>query len=133
MDKSVEHILLRLLTPAFLVFLAGHLFVCVLDVCATPAQPSPVRHAFLFLEVDHGLAKVMRPDKVELRKPRVLEKRPAGSKPRFLEIGAAYVAVLLQSDEQRDQAGYGAPQVEVPSLFAQARSRNPRDPPTPLA
>jgi hypothetical protein len=133
MDKSVEHILLRLLTPAFLVFLAGHLLAGILDVRATPAQPSSIRHAFLFLETHHGLAKVVRPDKVELRKPRVLEQRPARSKPPFLEVAAAYIAVLLRADEPRDQAAYVAPQVEVPSLFTRARARNPRDPPGLLA
>ena len=129
MDRSVEHILLRLLTPAFLLFLAGHLLASTLEVRAAPGQANSVRSSILFLEADHGLAKVTRPDKVELRKPRVPERRPARSKPRFLEIAAAYIAVLLQADEPRDQAAYAAPQVAVPALFTRARTRNPRDPP----
>ena len=132
MGRSVEHILLRLLTPAVLLFLAAHLAAGVLDGRAAREQPAGGRSLALFLEGGSGAAKTTRPSKVQLRKLRVLEQQPATPKPRFLVVAATYFALLLEKEEPQERPTYALAQIAVPSLFAHARTRNPRDPPGPL-
>jgi hypothetical protein len=87
----------------------------------------------LFLDSDSGSAKMMRPNKVQLRKPRIFEQQPADPKPRFLEVAAAYIAAFLGREETQQQSVRAVPQVAVPPLLAYARARNPRDPPLPAS
>jgi hypothetical protein len=87
----------------------------------------------LFLDSDSGAARMMRPNKVQLRKPRIFEQQPADPKPRFLELAAAYLAALLGQEETQQQSVRAVSQVAVPPLFAHARARNPRDPPLPAS
>jgi hypothetical protein len=133
MDRSVEHVLLRLLTPAFLLFLAAHIAAGVLEDRAAREPLAGSRYVTLFLDDDSGAAKMMRPNKVQPRKPRIFEQQPEEPKPRFLEVAAAYVAAFLGQEETQQQSVRAVSQVAVPPLFAHARARNPRDPPMPAS
>jgi hypothetical protein len=129
MGKSVEHILLRLLTPAVLLFLAAHLAAGVLDGRAAREQPAGGRSLALFLEEGSGAAKTTRPSKVQWRKLRNFDQQSATPKPRCLVVAAAYSALLLEEGERQEPPAHALTRIAVPSLFAHARTRNPRDPP----
>lgn len=129
MHKSVEHVLLRLLTPAVLLFLAAHLAAGVLDSRGGREQPPGDRAQALYLESTSGAVRVTRPSRAQLRKPRMLEQQPPNPKPRFLAAAAAYISALLAAEQPQERPAQAAHQVPVPSLFARARTRNPRDPP----
>lgn len=134
MDKSVEHILLRLLTPAVLLFFASHLVAGVLDVRTERDRSAHRAHAAHYLEAGSGAAKVKRPSKVQLRKPRACEEERGCEGSRFVEAAVAYIAVMATAGGAEDDLGFCASGRRdlPPSPFLYERTRNPRDPPTLL-
>ncbi len=129
MDRSVEHILLRLLTPAFLLFLAAHVAAGILDVNLPRERSGAGGSVVLYFEDGSGAAKVTRPAKIQLRKPRALGAEQEGGRPSFLEVAVAYVSALLVVQAPQGQRNVVLSEDAARPRFAHARTRNPRDPP----
>jgi hypothetical protein len=130
MDKSVEHILLRLLTPAVLLFFASHLAAGGLDIRAEREQAVHRGSSTLYLEAGSGAARVKRPSRLQLRKSRACEEQRSCEGPRLVEA-AAFVAVLRAvADTWGASLAHAFCRDDiVASLFVHARTQNPRDPP----
>lgn len=93
MGRSIEHLLLRLLTPAILLFLFAHAVSPALDraMPARGGQDAPVAAA-QYLQDGSSAAKAARPGKAQLRKGR-FEARPlAGADADFGDDRAAIAA-----------------------------------------
>ena len=130
MDKSVEHILLRLLTLAVLLFFAAHLAAGVLDVRPEREQSAGRGYSAHYLEAGSGAARVKRPSKVQLRRPGLCEEQRGCEVPSFVEAAATSVAVLVAADARDDLPAHASRGDDIlPSPFIHARTRNPRDPP----
>jgi hypothetical protein len=125
MDKSVEHILLRLLTPAVLLFFASHLAAGVLDVRAERVHRT---YSALYLEAGSGAARAKRPSRLQLRKSRACEEQRSCEGPRLAE---SFVAVVGAATDTGDHSlAYASRRNDLVALFfVHARTHNPRDPP----
>ena len=127
MSKSVEHFLLRLLTPAMLLFLFAHVVSAALGINAPGDQPGAAPSAHYF-QNGSGAGKATRPAKVRLS-------RTCGSqalmtvKAGFWDAAVAYVAAVLPEESSLNQPTMLPCRSEPLEVFAHLRTHNPRDPP----
>ncbi len=130
MGRSVEHLLLRLLTPAILLFLFAHAVSPALDraMPARGGQDAPVAAA-RYLQDGSSAAKAARPGKAQLRKGRFYEARPlAGLKAGSADDSAAIVADLSEPGPvTRLDSEYSSALPVQP--VGQRRAQKPRDSP----
>jgi hypothetical protein len=128
MDKSVEHILLRLLTPAVLLFFASHLAAGALDVRAEREQSIHRGYSALYLESGSGAARAKRPSRLQLRKSRACEEQRSCEGPRLAEPFSAVDGAAIDTGDR--SLAYALRRDDLVALFfVHARTHNPRDPP----
>lgn len=128
MHRSAEHILLRLLTPAMLVFLLSHLMSSFMDGGAPRHPPPPI--GTTELESSSSLAKAGRQSRLQVRKSRKSEAaNSASAKPAFWSFAVAFLFVQLIGPASRRGMPAVAGDPDRPKGFALLRTRNPRDPP----
>jgi len=133
MGKSVEHVLLRLLTPAMLLFLFAHVASAMLTGSA-PVKGSTAASSGQYLQSGSDTARAKRPGTVQVRKSRTQEPRAAATvKAGFWDAAVAYLVTVLHAEPPDGRAVMVPRRSEPPEVFAHLRTRNPRDPPRPAA
>lgn len=133
MGKSVEHVFLRLLTPAMLLFLFAHVASAMLGSSA-PVEGSTGASSGRYLQSGSDTARAKRPDKVQTRKSRTQEPRAnATVKTGFWDAAVAYLVAVLHAEPPAGRAVMVHRRSEPPQVFAHLRTHDPRAPPRPAA
>lgn len=130
MGRSVEHLLLRLLTPAILLFLFAHAVSPALDR-AMPARgghDAPVAAA-PYLQDGSSAAKAARPGKAQLRKGRFYEVRPLASAKAGSGDDTAALAANLNEHRPVRRVAFGSRDAGPWRSVADRRAQKPRDSP----
>ena len=129
MGRSVEHLLLRLLTPFLLLFLVAHIVSPSLDGTGPAASTRSTYQAAYYLDDGSTAARAARPGKAQGRKGRFYDARPLPKpEPGAAEAETALASVLAEAAGERKVvalAGGDRPVV----LPTGRRAQNPRDPP----
>jgi hypothetical protein len=133
MGKSVEHVLLRLLTPAILLFLFAHVVSAVLGSTA-PVEGSTGATSGQYLQSGSDTARAKRPGTVHIRRSRTQEPRAAATvKAGFWDAAVVYLVAVLHAEPPDGRAVMVPRRSHPPEVFAHLRTHNPRDPPRPAA
>jgi hypothetical protein len=133
MGKSVEHVLLRLLTPAMLLFLFAHVASGMLGSSAPGDRPAGASSG-QYLQSGSDTARAKRPGTAHIRRSRTQEPRAAATvKAGFWDAAVAYLVAVLHAEPPDGRAVMVPRRSDPPEVFAHLRTHNPRDPPRPAA